>query len=396
LEFAMRTSQYPRLAAQVQEQTAVAVLRHCRPADFSRRCTAWALLSSLILAAANGISLAAVAVLRPRSPSRETLRQALFATLPQYGELRRQLGPLVRASLPPSLRRRRRRRYPLAIDVHQVAYFKRRQAPPAHVRKGRHRPGTTYGHLYASASLLRKGQYYAVALTPYDPGEDTAALVRRLLRQAAANGFPPRYVLMDRNFWSTDVFRYLQRARCPFLIPVMPRGKKPTDPGGPTGTRVFLHGCKSGRYRYRVQTHRRRRRGATVIIVVHRRNWAGQRGRRGRYPWAYAMWRMDLATIAWVRHSYRRRFRIESSYRLLEAARGRTSSRDEGWRLWYVALAIIMLNCWLSLRRTACRGGVQAPREWHWWTRVLLALTYRLLLTPADEPGPAQPAQPAR
>jgi putative transposase len=380
----MRTPHYRRLAVHVQEQTANVVLRQCRPADYSKRCTAWTLLSSLILAAANGLSLAAVAALRPRSPSRETLRQALFATLPQYAELRQQLAALVRASLPRSLRRHPRRRYPLAIDVHQVAYFKRQRTPPVHVRKGKRHPGTSYGHLYASASLLRKGQYYVVALTPYDPQEDTASLVRRLLRQAAANGFAPRYVLMDRGFWSTDVFRYLQRAHCPFLIPVMPRGKKPTTPGGPTGTWVFLHGCRTGCYRYQVRSHRHGQRGATVTIVVHRRNWAGHRGRHGRYTWAYAMWRMNLSTIAWVRHSYRRRFRIESSYRLLEEARGRTSSRNEGWRLWFVILAVIMLNCWLHLRRIVSQGRDQPPPEKHWWNRLLLALTYCLLWESAN------------
>src|SRR6202034_110151 len=100
--------------------------------------------------------------------------------------------------------------------------------PPAHVRKGQRLPGTAYSHQYATAALLRKGQYYTVALTPYAPDEDLAAVVRRLLRAATANGFTPRYVLMDRSFWSTDVFRYLQRARYPFLLPVLARGKKAT------------------------------------------------------------------------------------------------------------------------------------------------------------------------
>ncbi len=379
----MRTSHYYHFARQVQEQTATLVIRHFHPPDYSTLCSAWVLLSSLVLAAANRVSLAAVAVLRPRSPSRETLRQALFATLPGYAELRRRLAGLLKSSLPRSLRQAPRRRYPLAIDLHDVAYFKRQRTPPAHVRKGKRLPGTTYGHLYASASLLRKGQYYVVALTPYDPDEDLATLVRRLLRQAADNGFSPRYVLMDRTFWSTDVFRYLQRARYPFLIPVLARGKKPTAPGGPTGTQAFLHGCKSGWYTYRVANAQRRT--ATVTIVVHRRNWRGQRGKHGRYAWAYAMWRMEFSAITWVRQSYRRRFRIESSYRLLEAARGRTSSRDEGWRLWYVMLAIILLNRWLDLRRKAtqyCAGGAS---EWRWWNRLLVALAYVLLLEFADD-----------
>jgi len=253
----MRISQYPRLARIVQEQTALVVLRQCRPAAYSKRCTAWVLLSSLVLAAAARVSLAAVAALRRASPSRETLRQALFATLPGYDALRRRVAKLVRASLPRSLRRRGpRRRYPMAVDLHHVAYFKRQTQPPGHVRKGGKRTGTSYSHAYATASLLRKGQYYVVAVTPYDPGEDLAALVRRLLRQAAGNGFSPRCLLLDRSFWSTDVVRYLQRARYPFLMPLQARGRKPGTPGGPTGTRVFFHNRPTGRYRYRIATHR--------------------------------------------------------------------------------------------------------------------------------------------
>jgi len=381
----MRISQYPRLARIVQEQTALVVLRQCRPAAYSKRCTAWVLLSSLVLAAAARVSLAAVAALRRASPSRETLRQALFATLPGYDALRRRVAKLVRASLPRSLRRRGpRRRYPMAVDLHHVAYFKRQTQPPGHVRKGGKRTGTSYSHAYATASLLRKGQYYVVAVTPYDPGEDLAALVRRLLRQAAGNGFSPRCLLLDRNFWSTDVVRYLQRARYPFLMPLQARGRKPGTPGGPTGTRVFFHNRPTGRYRYRIATHRGQRRGATVTVMVHRHNERGRRGKHGRYTFAYALWRVDFSTIAWVRESYRRRFRIENSYRLLESTRGRTSSRDEGWRLWYVVLAVLLLNCWLSLRRDQSRDHRRGASEWRWWNRLLVALVYELLLQPAS------------
>jgi len=378
----MRTSYYRLLARQVQEQTVTLLLRQLRPPDYSALCTAWVLLSSLVLAATSRISLAAVAVLRPGSPSRETLRQALGATLPHYAELRQRLAALLVGALPRRLQQRQPgRRYPLAIDLHGVPYYKRHGTLPGHVRKGKRFPGTAYGHLYATASLLRKGQYYVVALTPYDPGESMAAVVRRLLQQATRNGFPPRYVLMDRSFWSAEVFRYLQRARYPFLIPVLARGKKPTKPGGPTGTQVFLHARQTGWYTYRVAN--RQKQSAEVTIVVQRHNHKGWRGKHGRYAWAYAMWRMDLSSIAWVRQSYRRRFRIESSYRLLEAARGRTTSRDEGWRLWYVLLAALLLNGWLELRRVASRTELCSSSEWRWWNRLLVALIYVLLLESA-------------
>jgi putative transposase len=391
----MRAPQYRQLAHELQDRTTGLVLRQLRPKDYSRSCTALVLLSGLVLAAAHRLSLAAVAAVRRCCPSRETLRQALYATLPAYDALRRRLPALLRASLPRGLARHRgRRRYPLIIDLHRVAYYKRGRTPPAHVRKGQRLRGTRYAHDYASASLLRKGQYYVVAVTPYDPGESLADVSRRLLRQAAHLGFSPRYVLMDRSFWSADVFAYLQRARYPFLIPVQARGKKATAPGGPTGTQALLHGCPSGCYPYRVANHQKQ--AARVTILVQRRNHAGQDGKHGRYAWAYALWRVDLSTARSARESYRRRFRIEASYRLMETGRGRTSSRDEGLRLWYVALAVLLVNQYLTLRREASRAW--GPGEaGQCWCLELLAVLAQILLelpaasevaVPSQAPGP--------
>jgi putative transposase len=169
------------------------------------------------------------------------------------------------------------------------------------------------------------------------------------------------------------------------LLPVLARGKKLTAAGGPTGTRAFLHGrCRSGWYRYRVRDHQGG--SAQLTIAVHRRNYRGWRGRRGRYTWAYGLWRMPLSVVQWVRQSYRRRFRIESSYKLLETCRGRTNSREEGWRLWYLVLASLLLNHWLRARQEVCRQGV-AARE-RWWKRVLAALVFQLLSEPARAEGP--------
>src|SRR5262249_27364137 len=161
-----------------------------------------------------------------------------------------------------------------------------------HVRKGQRLAGTRYAHDYASASRLRKGQYFVGAVTPSDPGERLADLVRRLLRQAAGLGFAPRYVLRDRTFWSADVFRYLPRARCPSRGPVRARGRAAGAAGGPTGSRAFLQGRPSGRYGYRVAN--RRQRTAALAVLVPRRNDAGRQGKHGRDAWAYALGRVSL------------------------------------------------------------------------------------------------------
>jgi hypothetical protein len=374
----MRRSHYQQLADQLQRQVIDLLLQQLQPPDFSRTCTAWLLLSCLVLAAAQRLSLSAVAAIRRGCPSRETLRRARQATLPDYDTACRRLPQWLRASLPRGLCRRRRR-YAMALDLHRVAYFKRGQTPPTHVRKGQRLKGTRYAHDYATLSLLRKGQYYVVAATPAEPGEDWASLVRRLVRQAAAHGFAPRYLLLDRSFWSADVFRYLQRARIPFTLPVQARGKTAQAAGGPTGTQRFFYQRRSGRTTYRVENAHGQSATVDVVVLRHRR-----RDRRGRRAWVYAQWGMSYASLRWVQESYRRRFRIESSYRLLETGRGRTSSRDEGLRLWYVVLAVLLVNLWLTQRRQAARRH-GTGHERAWYVRLVAVLAQLLMNPPPEE-----------
>lgn len=47
-----------------------------------------------------------------------------------------------------------------------------------------------------------------------------------------------------------------------------------------------------------------------------------------------------------VADEYRRRFGIETSYRLMNTLRTRTTSTSAPWRLFLVALALLLLNLW--------------------------------------------------
>ena len=62
-----------------------------------------------------------------------------------------------------------------------------------------------------------------------------------------------------------------------------------------------------------------------------------------------------------VYHEYRRRFGIETSYRLMNLVRARTTSKSPTLRLFYVGLALTMLNLWLFVKWTFVsrprRGG---------------------------------------
>jgi putative transposase len=166
--------------------------------------------------------------------------------------------------------------------------------------------------------------------------------------------------LLDRGFCSVEVIRYLHQARYPFLMPLVRRGRKPDHPQGPSGSQVFACWKKSGWGQYTLTNAQGVR--ATVNVCVKCRNRRGERGKHGREALLYAYGgTLTPGSVQWVYETYRRRFGIETSYRQMEQARIRTSTRDPLLRLLYVGVALILRNVWAWLHWQALshprRGG---------------------------------------
>jgi Transposase DDE domain len=330
--------------------------RHVPLSDYKRKATAPALWAVLLVAAAEVTSLHAACARLDGPASEGTIRKALYACLPGFAELRRRLNRALAGRLPAALRRRPRR---LAVDLTLIPYHGEPFRDPAEVYRARARDGTSHFHAYATAYVVREGRRFTVALTTVAKGEPLQEVLRRLLKQARSVGVRPRLLLLDRGFYGVDVIRYLQAARYPFLMPVLLRGREASDRRGPSGTRAFAAMTRSGRFPYTVTG--RTRRTARVALCVSCRDRRGRRGRHGRQTLVYACWGTAGHSCTWVRETYRRRFGIESSYRQMNQARGRTSTRRPELRPLYVGIASVLRNEWVWLHYEALstprRGG---------------------------------------
>jgi Transposase DDE domain len=340
----MRQGQYTITSRDVYEHAAGFCQRHLRLKDHGPKCTASVLLTVLFYACARITSLAAACSALRDAPSDTAARNALLATLPRINELQRRLNRALRGDLPKALRRRRQ---PLAIDLTLVPYHGEHLHDPKEVYRSAAKSGTSHFHAYATCYVIRKGRRFTLALAYVMAGDDLAEVVKGLLRQAARAGVRPRYLLLDKGFYAVGVIRYLQAARCPFLMPTPAKGRKASHPKGPSGTRVF-HLCKrSGWGRHTLVGANGRK--ATVRICVRCRNLRGERGRHGRQALVYAFWGLEPSSYRWVQETYRLRFGIETTYRQLHQARVRTSTRDPLLRLLFVGVALILRNVWVWL-----------------------------------------------
>lgn len=340
----MRPRQYTITPKDVQLHAANLLQQHLKLKDHGPKCRAGILLTILFYAAARITSIAAACAALRQAPTDQAVRDALAATLPDIHELQRRINRALAGDLPKALRRRRQ---PLAVDLVLIPYHGEPLENEDEVYRSQPKSGTSHFHAYATSYVVRKGCRYTLAFTYVRKGEKLEDVLKRLLQQTAQTGIKPRYVLLDRGFYSVGVMRYLQAARYPFLMPVVCRGRKIEHPKGPSGTRVFLTWKRSGWGSYTLTDAKKRK--ATVSICVKCRNYRGQWKRQGRQKLVYAYWGLEPSSYPWVHATYRARFGIESSYRQMHQARIRTCTRDPLLRLLFVGVALILRNVWVWL-----------------------------------------------
>jgi Transposase DDE domain len=341
----MRTYHYTLTPAKIRAHAQGLCQKHLRFKDHGPVCTSGRLWAVLFYAASRLISIAAACASLREAPSDTAFHDALAASLPKTATLQRRINRALQGDLPSSLRRHRQ---PIAIDLTLIPYHGQPLRDLSEIFRSQAKSGTTHFHAYATAYSIQKGRRFTLALTTVSRGEALQEVIRRLLSQAARAGVRPRYLLLDRGFYSVDVLRYLQAARRPFLMPLPLRGRKADHVQGPGGSRIFQYYRRSGWSRYTLTNATGRK--ATVEVCVKCRNLRGERGRHGRRALVYAFGAgLRPGSYAWVKETYRLRFGIETSYRQLHQARIRTCTRDPLLRLLYVGVALILRNVWVWL-----------------------------------------------
>lgn len=346
-----RKNQYTISCREVHDRAAAVVQQHVGLEDYGHKCRASMLWNILFFAASRICSIFAACRNIMNAPTQQAVFNALIATLPEYHELQKRLNKALADGMPKTVRRRPQT---LAIDLTLIPYHGKPQKDPKEIYRGQPKSGTSHFHAYATCYVVRKGHRFTIALTPVQKGEPMEDIVQRLLRIARAEGVKCRLLLLDRGFYSVAVIRYLQAARCPFLMPVIRRGRKPGAGKVPTGTRVFATWKKSGWATHTLKTTKATKYGktATVRICVSCGNFAGKWDRHGRRTFVYAFWGFQPGSTRWVRETYRTRFGIETSYRQMNEGRIRTCTRSPLLRLFFFALAMILRNVWVWFHLT--------------------------------------------
>jgi Transposase DDE domain len=357
----MRKSTSTLTPAQVYRYAIQAFQPHLKLSN-AKGVAAEMILTVLFAAAARISSLSDTCQRLRGVPDEHVVAEALYSTLPDYDRLRRRVQAALLGHLPKALRRRPQ---VIAIDLTLLPYYGADRKTNPSVYRGQPKKGTHSFYGYATAYVIRKGLRYTVALMAVTRSTTLAQVVRELLQQVRAAGIKVRYTVLDREFYSVEVIGYLQRARTPFLMPVIGRGRSAKHPLGPSGSNVFKQCKVSGWSRYTLSDKKKNK--ATVWVCIKCRNRRGKHGKWGREAWVYAYWGISPKRFDWVAQAYRVRFGIETSYRQMNQCRIRTTSKRFEVRFLYVAIAFLLRNLWVWLHHAVLskprRGGVELHLE---------------------------------
>ena len=107
----------------------------------------------------------------------------------------------------------------------------------------------------------------------------------------------------------------------------------------------FLFGRKSYKTSYTMSDGQGKSVSFDLWIVCRYRK--GKRGRKGIEYLVYVVHKVK-PSLTYIRENYRKRFGIESSYRLKNLCRIRTTNKKPTLRLLFVGISFLLVNIWVT------------------------------------------------
>jgi putative transposase len=323
-------------------------------------CSATTLYEVLIGVAANRSTIEAVCQDLASAPDGETIRNYLNEQLrvEDLPLLERRINSALRANWPKMVRGSRA--LEVAMDFHDRPYYGKAEQKEALWVRGEAHDGTTRFYRVATAYLIKRGQRVTLAIRFVLPEEATVDIVADLLGLLRRCRLVIGCLYLDKGFSSVAVIEYLKRHNQPSLIACTVRGKA-------GGTRALCKGKKSYLTDYTFGEGKEKECKARVAVcrVFTTRKRTGRNGERG--GWLLFVCIELNWTPKKCRKAYRKRFGIETSYRMGNRLLGWTTSPNAAYRFVLIGLGFILLNVWVHLcwlyTQVARRGGRYLARE---------------------------------
>jgi putative transposase len=271
------------------------------------------------------------------------------------------------------------RSYTFAIDEVTDPYYG--EAVPDNedfVVGSKQKKSTNYFYAYITIYVTSRNRRVTLAVFPIRKSISRLSQIQHLVEFIKSEGYGIRVLLLDRGFFSADIFHYLKNANIPHIMPVRVHGKKMTDQLANEEISEFTHilcentGNAQEIDIKRYKTTRRKKDGS--IETKYR---------------GFVHFGLNWSLIK-IKETYRSRFAIESSYRMRNSVRPKTSTRNPVTRYFFTIVSFLLKNVWVSILyenfRKKQRGPIVIVSEWfrfdafreRFWNYIYSTVFYRV------------------
>jgi IS4 transposase len=226
------------------------------------------------------------------------------------------------------------------IDNHEQETYSKKKRSSREIRGGKHKNGTNFFFKYMTMQLLVKDKLVNLSVKFYSRETTQPRLVDTLIK-TAKEYVKIRVVLLDRGFRDVKLLNDLEYRGAPVLMPMIKdkKGEKCFEELGRRNFRAIRYWLKNQEGEY-----------ADVKLLMIRLS----NGKEiGFYTTLRNTW---LHNGNYYLNLYKKRWKIETGYRLQNMFLAKTTSINRVIRYFYFCYAVAMHNLWLIIKLTTNVG----------------------------------------
>jgi len=239
-----------------------------------------------------------------------------------------------------------------AIDLTDIPYHGKHQKDESEIVRSKAKDGTTHFHSYATLYVIVLGKRFTLALKYVRADTSKLEILEYFLHAIKSLQLGIKRIYLDKGFYSVAMINYLKRRGINAVMALPIKGKK-------GGIKARLKDRKSRIEPYFARSGKEIAFFNLAIVCKYSKN---KYNKKQAIYFAYAVIGEKISPRNCFKN-YRKRFGIETSYRLMNTCRARTSSRSPEIRLLYIAIALIIQNAWVYFNYSYMRERRSGQRK---------------------------------
>lgn len=219
-----------------------------------------------------------------------------------------------------------------------------------YVIKGNVKKSTKFFYRYITLYLIIGDWKLTLCILPVKKKTRKLDYIKRMLQLINKLGFAIEVLLLDRGFYGKDTFEYLENEKVPYIMPVKVHSKEMKE---------LLKGRRS---RYAKYILNKTTDPYEMNVAISVKYLKGKYGKHEVRNYGYFVYGIDWKPNK-VASVYSRRFGIESSYRMRNIVKPRTSTKDPTVRYYFALVSLLLKNIWVLIRYRSFPQLRRGPRR---------------------------------